>query len=63
MKLKCTICDTQAEFAVKGTNTGYCKEHALEFFGDIGLLAPAQELANAMNQAVESQVEENCEDK
>jgi hypothetical protein len=50
---KCTICEAEAPYAVKGTSTFYCEEHAIEFFGDITYLVKAEAAASALIDIVD----------
>ncbi|MBI5391141.1 hypothetical protein HZB02_06655 [Candidatus Woesearchaeota archaeon] len=51
MMSKCTICDEQAaEYFVKGTPSGYCKECALDTFADLDMLVKAEQNARALQE-------------
>lgn len=58
MPKKCTICSTEAQFAVKGTSDFYCGSCAEESFGDIALLVAIEEQAKQMKEAVDSAAED-----
>ncbi|MFH1399552.1 MAG: hypothetical protein ABIG95_05565 [Candidatus Woesearchaeota archaeon] len=38
MAKKCTICEADAKYAIKGTSDYYCEECAKEHFSDLELL-------------------------
>jgi hypothetical protein len=52
----CCLCEANAEFVLKGTTDYYCKECALDFFGDIGLLLPLEEEAQVLAKFVEEKM-------
>jgi hypothetical protein len=53
---KCVLCDKEAEFFIKGTNDGYCKECAEDNFGDISYLITAEDQARALKKAIEEKL-------
>ena len=58
MAKKCTICDSDAQFVVKGTSDFYCPPCAEENFGDVTLLVAIEEQAKALQQAVDEAAEQ-----
>ena len=62
MPKKCIICNNEAEFEIKGSAESYCKECALEHFGDLSLLIKVDEQAKALKKAL-ADVEETFEQK
>jgi len=51
---KCTICEAEAPYQVKGTPTYYCEKHAIEFFGDVTYLVKAEGTAQVMKDLINS---------
>ena len=45
MPKKCIICNKEAEYAIKDCSESYCKECAIEHFGDISCLTKIEEKA------------------
>ena len=45
MNKKCTICQKPAEYFIKGTEDGYCKDCALDYFADLSYLEKAEQQA------------------
>jgi hypothetical protein len=50
---KCTICDAEAEFCVKGASTYYCESCAAEQFGDVTYLVKVEGEAKQLKKAVD----------
>jgi hypothetical protein len=45
---RCILCDAPAEYCVKGAReTAYCKECAIDAFGDVGVLVPLDSESSA----------------
>ncbi len=63
MAKKCIICDKDAEYCVKDTSDYYCKECALEHFGDLSYLITAEEQAKRLKEALERELEEEKENE
>jgi len=62
MPKKCIVCEEKdAEFTIKGSSKGYCKECAEEHFGDISVLVKVEEQAKKIKEIVDSKIEENSE--
>ncbi len=57
MGKKCIICGKEAEYCVKDSNEYYCKECALENFGDLSYLITAEEQAKRLKDALEKELE------
>ena len=45
MKNNCIICENQAEYFIKDTDNGYCKDCALDYFSDLSYLEKAEKQA------------------
>ncbi|HLC67057.1 MAG TPA: hypothetical protein VJK52_05450 [Candidatus Nanoarchaeia archaeon] len=54
MPKKCTICEAEAQFVVKGTSDFYCPPCAEDNFGDVTLLIAIEEQAKALKEATDS---------
>lgn len=54
MSKKCIICGAEANYCIKGTNDYYCKECAIEHFGDLSMLVKVEEIAKRIKSMVES---------
>ena len=52
----CCLCDTKAKFVLKSTTDYYCKECAIDFFGDISLLLPLEEQAKQLKKFIDEKV-------
>jgi Zn-finger protein len=53
MPKKCIICSEDAEFNIKGTNDYYCKECAIEHFGDLSMLIKVEEIAKKIKDMID----------
>lgn len=52
----CTSCEERdAEFCIKGSSECYCKECAIEHFGDLGVLVGIEDNANLLKRFVDDQ--------
>ena len=54
MAKKCLICNTAAEFCIKGTSDYYCKECAFDQFGDLAYLVKVEDEAKRLQEVIES---------
>ncbi len=52
----CCLCDDPAKFVLKSTSDYYCKECAIDFFGDISLLLPLEEQAKQLKKFIDEKV-------
>jgi len=59
MGKKCVICDEEAIFCVKGTTTTYCKDCAVEQFGDVAYLVAVEDEAKRLKEALDGQADDN----
>jgi len=50
---KCGLCDMDAEFFIKGSNGGYCKDCAEDGFADVSYLLSAEEQAKALKKVID----------
>ena len=55
---ECILCDNEAEFFIKGTSNGYCKDCAEDSFGDISYLVKAETQAKALKDATKERLSE-----
>ncbi|MGM5482501.1 MAG: hypothetical protein ACQESF_03490 [Nanobdellota archaeon] len=53
MPKKCSICGEEASYCIKGTNDYYCKDCAIEHFGDLSMLLKIEEVARKIKTMVE----------
>lgn len=53
MSKKCILCGQEASYCIKGTNNYYCKDCALEHFGDLSMLVQVEEVAKKIKSLVE----------
>lgn len=67
MAKKCIICEeNEAEYKIKDSSEVYCKECAIEHFGDISMLVKVEEEAQRLKRLIEektSQDEEETKDE
>lgn len=56
MPKKCIICDEEAEFSIKDTRDYYCRECAVENFGDLSMLIKVEEIASRLKSMLESKM-------
>lgn len=65
MGKKCIICDAGASYKIKDSIDFYCKDCALENFGDLQVLLDIEQEAMKLKKMVDSklapQEEEECE--
>lgn len=57
MPKKCILCDKEAEYVMKGTNDGYCKECAEDNFGDVSYLVKAEKEANKIKELIKEKMD------
>lgn len=57
MAKKCVMCGGAAEYFIKGTADGYCKDCAEENFCDLDCLQKAEEIALSVKELVDSKLE------
>ena len=57
MRKKCIICEKEAEYEVKGSNSHYCKECAKDYFGDISYLIRIEEEAQRLKKVIKDKLE------
>jgi len=62
MNKKCNICREEAGFRIKDTNDFYCKDCALEHFGDLSYLKTVEEEAQLLKQALKERIAGEGED-
>ncbi len=53
MGKKCLICNSAAEFCIKGTSDYYCKECAFDQFGDLAYLVKVEDEAKRLKEAID----------
>ena len=58
MSKRCHICGQQAEFKIKDSNDFYCKDCAIEHFGDLSYLNTIEEEAQLLKKAIKERMEE-----
>ncbi len=58
MAKKCILCNSAAEYFIKGTANGYCKDCAEDNFSDLGCLQKAEEAAIKVKEIIDSKLEE-----
>lgn len=56
MPKKCIICDDEAKFSIKGTRDYYCKECAVENFGDLSMLIRVEEVAARLKEILDGKM-------
>lgn len=54
MAKKCILCDKEAEYFIKGTTGGYCKNCAEDNFSDLECLQKAEEIAQNVKEMIDS---------
>ncbi|MFP4403416.1 MAG: hypothetical protein ACOC3X_01265 [Nanoarchaeota archaeon] len=54
MPKKCIICSEDAEYNIKGTNDYYCKDCAIEHFGDLSMLVEVEKIAKKIKDMVDN---------
>ncbi len=62
MPKKCHICSQEAEFKIKDTNDFYCKDCAIEHFGDLSYLKTIEEEAQLLKAAIKERLDNQEED-
>ncbi len=58
---RCTLCDAEAKYCIKGSSECYCEECAIENFGDITYLIKVEDAAKELKDKVDQLVEEGIE--
>lgn len=59
MKKKCNICEEPASFRIKDTNDFYCKDCAIEHFGDLSYLKQIEDEAKLLKESIKERLQEN----
>ncbi len=62
MGKKCIDCNEEAQYKIKDTSEYYCKECALEHFGDVEMLVTLEEEAQALKNVVDNLAPQELED-
>ena len=62
MVKKCIICNDEAGYKIKDTSEYYCKECALEHFGDVEMLITLEEEAQALKGVLDNLSPQELED-
>ena len=62
MAKKCIVCDAEAEFKIKDISDYYCKECALENFGDLDMLQTVEEEAQRLKEYIKDKLAGNIND-
>lgn len=59
MHKKCSVCEeATAQYLIKDTADYYCKECAIQCFGDLGLLITVEEQARKLKEMIDASVAE-----
>jgi len=56
MAKKCIVCDSEAKFKIKDTSDYYCKDCALENFGDLEMLQTIEEEAQRLKEYIKEKL-------
>ena len=56
MVKKCTLCEEEAEYFIKGTSDGYCKTCGEDNFSDLSCLQNAEEAALNLKHMTDSKL-------
>jgi hypothetical protein len=62
MAKKCTICEEEAQYNIKGTSEYYCDDCAKENFSDISLLQKIEEQAKIIKNLIKDKEKNIIED-
>ena len=58
---RCTLCDAEANYCIKGSSECYCEECAVENFGDITYLIKVEDAAKELKDKIDQLTEEGIE--
>ncbi len=62
MVKKCIVCDLEAEYKIKDISDYYCKDCALENFGDLEMLQTIEEEAQRLKKYIKEKLAEEDSD-